>query len=172
MLQQRWCLCACFFLLLAGASAVAVGWGLSGVMGRLQANGVEATGRVTRLTTFASSSGKSHTTHYRVFLDVGHSGRTYQLFDDVTEQRWRSLSRGARVTVVFVPDSSGLCHIGDMADIELVDRTAHGTLLGGLAAMALGAAWLACSLPALRDWLSSFGLPVTSRSVFGAGSGA
>ncbi|TWT85700.1 hypothetical protein Pla123a_05070 [Posidoniimonas polymericola] len=149
------------FLSLAftGGVTVAIGLVLGGKMSRLEADGVTTTARVTRLREVSSGSGNSRTTNYRVWLDAEHNGQDYALEDDVAEDIYRPLAEGGSVSVVFVPDGSGLCLIGAQADVARVAQTAEWVRYGGAAVAAIGATllaavWFAPRLPSNDGSLS------------------
>lgn len=159
MIARKGFVCVCLFLLLAGGIGTGVGYVVGGQLERLDAEGVVATGTVTRLSTYTTGTGTSRRDDHRVFLDADWNGRQFELVDDIAKERWHALSEGSPVEVVFVPDGSGLCLVGSKADVQrsrvwarwAVYLGASGSTIG---VIAFGGAWISLGMPSLRDWIN------------------
>lgn len=130
--KRAWIGGAMIGLLVCGMVAISGGM-IYFQMAQLQAKGVEGIATIDRLRSFRTGSSNSGSTTYRVQMRVHDGDGALALTDDVSKERFETMSEGVLTPVVYVPGNKDVCLIGDQSDVGEVTKLSFWCLYGGSA---------------------------------------
>lgn len=156
--KRAWIGGAMIGLLVFGMVAVTGGM-INFRMNQLQAKGVEGIATVDQLRTFQSGSGNSRSTTYRVQMRVHDGDQVLPLTDDVSKERFDTMSEGGLTPVVYIPGNKDVCLVGDQSDVAEVSTLSFWCLYGGSAGFIISlfvgiGSWFYFDMPSIRSIIS------------------